>query len=42
LEDTQENPSLQTKKNKVLENDKEKIKEILELLHSQRKKTKAS
>jgi len=38
LEDTQENPSLQTKKHKVLENDKEKIKKILELLHSPRKK----
>jgi hypothetical protein len=38
MEGTQENPSLQTKKNKVLENDKEKIKQNLELLHSQRKK----
>ncbi len=38
FEDTQENPSLQTKKNKVLENDKKRIKQNLELLHSQRKK----
>jgi hypothetical protein len=38
LEETQENPSLQINENKVLENDKEKIKQNLELLHSQRKK----
>jgi len=37
-EETKKNPSLQTKENRVPKNDEEKIKHILELLHSQRRK----
>jgi hypothetical protein len=38
MEKTHEDPSLQMKENKVLENDEEKMNSFLELLHSQRKK----
>jgi hypothetical protein len=35
------NPSLQIKECTILKNDQEKVKQILELLHSQRKKMEA-
>jgi hypothetical protein len=38
LEEIQENPSLQIKDNKVLENDEKNMKQKLKLLHSQREK----
>jgi hypothetical protein len=38
LEEIQENPSLQIKDNKVLENDEKNMKQNLKLLHSQREK----
>jgi hypothetical protein len=41
IEETKKNPSLQTKENRVPKNDEEKIKQILELLHSRRKKTES-
>jgi hypothetical protein len=39
---TKKTPILQTKECRVLKNDQEKIKQNLELLHSQRKKMEAS
>jgi hypothetical protein len=38
MEKTHEDPSLQMKESKVLENDEEKMNSFWELLHSQRKK----
>jgi len=37
MEETKENPNLQIKGNTISKNDEEETKQILELLHSQRK-----
>jgi hypothetical protein len=42
MEKLKKHPSLQIKECKVLKNNQKKIKQILELLHSQRKKMEAS